>query len=333
MENENDPEKRFWKILNEKGAGIYEESKRTLLEDVNLEDLREPLKYASERYRDLLRPTLIVLSCEAVGGQSEAVVPVATAMTLLGMSLYVLDDIVDGTEYRCFIPTTMGEFGAGKTLITGNLMAVKAFTLLNRADLPPMQRKTLGRLFWRLLRGMAEAEISNLKLRKKERICAKDKLLVMKMRTVNIEACTKAGAILGFGSDEEIDHLGKFGRHLGLILELVDDLAESLNFTLELEEKIKTGSWPYTLTWAENHHQKIGNLLSSIRDEETDPAHIKKMVEGMFESEAISHVRNLSKRFTAKAKDELSSLKDSEAKRALKLIVEAQISFLPLRFS
>jgi len=327
MDNRNDVEKRLWAILNEKGGKIYEESRRILLEDIQLEDLRETLEYASNSYRDLLRPSLIVLSCEAVGGKPETVLPVATTMTLLGMSLYIFDDIVDKTEYRCFLPTTMGKFGTGKTLIAGGLITAKAFTAVNQVNLPPTQRRRLSRLFWGFLRGMAEAEISNLKLRKMERIRSKDKLAVMKMRTLNIEACTKAGAILGFGSNDEIDHLGKFGKHVGLILELVDDLTESLNFTLELKEKIEMGSWPYTLSWAENNSKNIRGLLSSNTDKEADPAYIKKMAEGMFESGAVRHVRELSRKFIARAKNELSSLKESKAKDTLKFIAEAQSSF------
>jgi len=246
--------------------------------------------------------------------------------------LYIFDDIVDKTEYRCFLPTAMGKFGTGKTLIAGGLISAKAFAALNQVNLPPTQRRRLSELFWRFLRGMAEAEISNLKLRKMERIRSKDKLAVMKMRTVNIEACTKAGAILGFGSNDEIGHLGKFGRHLGLILELMDDLTESLNFTLELKEKIESGSWPYTLSWAENNSEKIRNLPSLIIEKEEDPEYIKKIVEEMFESGAVNHVKGLSSRFIRKAKEELLSLKDNEARQTLKFIVEAQSSFLPPRF-
>jgi len=332
MKNKGDLEKRFLEILTEKGAKIQEESKKILLEDIKFEDLVEPLKYASENYRDLLRPTLIVLSCEAVGGNPKGVAEVAITMTLLGMSLYTYDDIVDRTEYRCFVPTTQGKFGVGKTLVSGGLVTAKAFTLLNQVDLPLMQRRRLSKLVWKFLRGMAEAEISNLNLRKKEKIYAKDKFAVMKMRTVNIEACTKAGAILGFGSHSEVNHLGKFGRHLGLILELVDDLTESLNFTLELKGKIRMGSWPYALAWAENHSRNIRNLLMSITDEGADPVYIKKIVQGMFDSGAISQVRDLSVGLIARAKEELSTLEDSEAKRALKFIVEAQSSFLPRMF-
>lgn len=332
MENRPSPEKLFWAILNNKGAKIFEESKRILLEDIESQDLREPLEYASETYRDLLRPTLVVLSCEAVGGKPEIANAVATAMTLLGMSLYIFDDIVDRTEYRCFVPTTMGKFGPGKTLIAGGLITAKAFTHLNQADLPSSQRKRLSRLFWRFLRGMGEAETANLTLRKRRKIWPKDKFAVINMRTVNIEACTTAGAIIGSGTDEEIDHLGKFGRHLGLLLELVDDLIESLNFTVELREKIRLGSWPYILAWAEKHSKSVRNLLSSIIDKEADSAHTKKIVEGMFDSGAIDHVKDLSTSSVTGAKEELSNLGDTEARRMLTLIVESQSSFLPPEF-
>jgi len=332
MENTTNLEKHFWAILNRKGSKIHEESKRILLEDIRSEDLREPMEYASDRYKDLLRPTLIVLSCEAVGGKPGSVDLVATAMMLLGMSLYVFDDIVDGTEYRCFVPTTMGKFGAGRALISGGLVTARAFTLLNEVDLPIVQRRRLSKLFWGFLQGMAEAEVVNLKLRKRKKIRPEDKLAVMKMRTINIEACTRAGAILGFGSDDEIDHLGRFGTHLGLILELVDDLAESLNFTLELGEKIRMGSWPYALSWGEERSKKIRHLLSSSTEKETDPNKIGEIVRGIFESRAVGHVRDLSTRSIVQAKNELSSLRNTEAKKTLEFIVEAQSSFLPPTF-
>ena len=332
MENTTDLEKRFWTILNCKGSKIHEESKRILLEDIRSDDLRETMEYASKRYRDLLRPTLMVLSCEAVGGKAETVDPVAKAMTLVGMSLYIFDDIVDGTEYRCFVPTTMGKFGVGTTLIAGGLVTAKAFTLLNQVDLLPMQRRRVSKLFWRFLRRMAEAEIANLRLRKREKIHAEDKIAVLKIRTVNIEACTSAGAILGSGSNKEIDHLGKFGEYLGLVLELTDDLTESLNLTLELREKIRMGSWPYTLSWAEDHSRKIRDLLSSITEKEMDSHCVEKIVGGIFDSDAVGHITDLSAELTAKAKKELSSLRDTEAKKALELIAEAQSSFLPPTF-
>ena len=329
MKNATDLEKRFWTILNCKGSRIHEESKRILLEDIRFEDLREPMEYASNRYRDLLRPTLMVLSCEAVGGKAEAVNPVAKAMTLLGMSLYIFDDIVDGTEYRCFVPTTMGKFGAGKTLVVGGLVTARAFTLLNKVDLPPAQRRRLSQLFWGFLRGMAEAETANLTLRKKRGIHPEDKLAVMKLRTVQIEACTRAGAILGLGSNEDIGHLGKFGRHLGLILELADDLIESLNFTLELREKIRSGSWPYSLACAENRSQRLRSLISSITNERKDSVFIGEIVGELFESGAVSHIRDLSAEIVRTAVGELSSLKDTSARRALRFIAEVQSSLLP----
>lgn len=325
-----DVRNQLMNLLESKGSSIYREAKEYLLKNVTAESIREPLEYTSKTYTDLLRPALIVLSCESVGIKPRILRPIAVTMTLIGMALYLFDDIIDRTESRCFKPTTTGRFGAGTALITGGLITAKAFTILNQTRMQPEIRKRIIRVFWSLLYKMSVAETMNLKLRRERRMTPQNKFKIMKMRSINIEACTKIGAILGHGSNEEINHLAKYGRYLGTILELTDDLTEALNLTLELEGRIKSGSWPYAIIWAEAHSENVGKIITTIMESERLNSHLTQdLIKEMIKSGTITHIRKKICKYIKKARGELKSLKHSDARKSLEFIVEASLSLIP----
>ena len=66
----------------------------------------------------------------------------------------------------------------------------------------------------------------------------------IKTEAEDLETCLKIGAIIGNGSESEINHLGKYGLYLGIILELCKDFRISVNLTAELAEKIRNGTLP-----------------------------------------------------------------------------------------
>lgn len=328
---EIDLEQRVAKILEVKGLTVLNEARKVMVEDVKNESLRAALQYLAERWNDTLRPSLMALSCEAVGGKPEATKSAATAMTLLCSSMNIYDHIMDRTKFKRFTPTLPGKFGDGLALIVAGLVTAKAFTVLYEhveKEIPTAKRATVDRLFQGFLIKMSEAEAANLNLRRRG-VDVREKFRVLQMQAVDIEACTKIGATIGCGSPLEIKRLGKYGLLLGTLIALREDMWEAFNYTLELADKIKKNALPYVLTWAVNHSEKARNLLSIIAEKEKiGPDDIKKVVEAMFETGAVDHIRKLSRELVGKATNALAELRDCEAKRSLKLVVEAKESML-----
>lgn len=59
-------------MLEERGKQAFEKAKKTMFQDIESEDLKPPIQYLAENLNDLLRPNLISLSCEAVGGKTRS---------------------------------------------------------------------------------------------------------------------------------------------------------------------------------------------------------------------------------------------------------------------
>ena len=327
MSKKSNNEERCRRILEENGAIVADKARTILLEDQGLKDLRPPLEFISKNWRNPLTPAMVRLSCEAVGGRPEETNEAALAMSLISLSLYVWDDIIDKAPFKLFKPTLFGKFGEGTALMIGGLTSAKAFSILNEMDIDKLERQTVTKMFWNLLTKMAKAETVDLRLRKKGNLSSRKKLWKIKTEAADLETCLRIGAILGNGSEDEVRHLGRYGLYLGIILELLKDFHVSINLTLELAEKIRSGALPYSLLWARERSEKIREKLEDLANRNTiEPSDIKEIVEGILETKALNHTMKIIRKYAKKAKEELIELKINNATRTLKFFVEAQLS-------
>jgi geranylgeranyl pyrophosphate synthase len=225
-----------------------------------------------------------------------------------------------------FKPTIFGKFGEGTALMIGGLASAKAFSILNNMEIDKVKLQTVTQLFWDLATRMAQAETTNLKLRKLERYSSKTKIWKIKTEAADLETCLKIGAILGNGSESEVKHLGSYGQCLGIVLELWKDFHVSVNLTLELAKKIRSGALPYSLLWAKDHSDKIRRKLDDLADKTTiEPSDIKEIVQDELEIKALNNAARTIRKFAKKAKEELAEVNNSNhATRTLQLFVEAQ---------
>jgi geranylgeranyl pyrophosphate synthase len=316
---------RCHKILEKNGGIVADRARTILLEDPTLKDLRPPLEFVSKNWRDPLTPSLMGLSCEAVGGRSDVTYQAALAMSLMNLSFYVWDDMVDKAPSKLFKPTLYGKFGEGAALVIGGLASAKAFSILSQMNLDETKRQAITNLFWNLWAKIAKAETVNLRLRRQRDFSPRKKLWVIKMHASDLETCLRIGAVLGNGSEDEVKHLGRYGLYLGIILELWKDFHVSINLTLSLADKIRSGALPYSLRWARERCEKIRKKLEDLTNRNTvRPSDIKEVVEHILETKALNNTMKTIRKFTNKAGEEVFKLKENKATRTLKFFVEAQ---------
>jgi geranylgeranyl pyrophosphate synthase len=316
------------KILEDNGGFIADKARTILLEDPTLKDLRQPLEFISKNWRDLT-PSFMRLSCEAVGGRSNETDDAAVASCLMNLSFYVWDDIIDNGRFRSFKPTLFGKFGVGIALIIGGLASAKAFSILNEMPMDKKRRHLIGKLIWGLWAKMAQGETATFRLPNKKTSSLNGKLWKIKTQAADLETCLKIGAIIGKGSKAEINHLGKYGLYLGIILELCKDFRVALNLTEELPERIKSGALPYSTLWASQRSQSLQEKLSALAGKGvTKQEFIREIVQGTLATGALDHAAKTITIYTEKAKSELFYLKKSNATQTL----ESFVSFQPRLF-
>ena len=315
--NQTKTEQTFDQILEKYGGKIASKARVILLEDPTLKDLREPLEFLRKRWYDRT-PALVRLSCEAVGGNAEDSETVALALTLMNLCFTIWDDVIDNARYKRFMPTVFGKFGQETAIILGGIASAKAFSILNKT-MQAEKRKRITDAIWKMWSRMASIESIAVEMRNKGVFRSKNKLWKMRSGAINLGTFLTIGAIVGNGSNEEINHLTMYGRHLALILGLEEDFKISLNLSVELAERIRNRRLPYATLWAVEHSAPLKTLFEKFAGN-TEDSLIEEFVEMFLSTNVGSVVSKKIEKNRKLAQLQLRTLPDTSAKDTLNLL-------------
>jgi len=259
MPNKNDEksiseklEKQTRELLREKGLESLEAAKKLVLEEkLECSEMNEALEYFMTQYwQDLTTPALLSLSCEAVGGNANDVKPIAAPLILISGAIDIHDDIVDRSKTKDGRATVVGIFGQEIALIVGDFLLGNGFILLNKTceRIPNAKLSLIIENIKNALSELADAESLEILLQRKKIIKPDEYLHVVRKKAADIEGLMKVGAIIGGGSKKEIKALGKYGRCLGTLSILRDDLID-LTDPKEVRHRIKYECLPFPLLY------------------------------------------------------------------------------------
>jgi len=243
------------KLLEERGRKPLEMVRKAILEEeIESKEVKEALRYfITEYWHDLARPTLMSICCEAVGGDPNATIPFAVPLSLISGALDIQDDIIDQSKTKHGRPTVYGKYGKEIALLTADALLFKGFTLLNQACLEiPKEKaskiiKTIKDMFYEL----GDAEALELNLRGRTDITPEEYLHIIRKKAADVEAHTKIAAILGNAQKEAEEILSHYGRILGMIIILRDEIIDTLDLK-ELSHRLKREHLPLPLIYYTN---------------------------------------------------------------------------------
>jgi len=242
------------KLLEERGRKALEMARKTVLEEeIECKEAREALRYfMTEYWHDVARPALLSLACEAVGGDPNITTPIAIPMTLISGAIDIHDDIIDQSKIKGSRPTVLGKFGKDIALLVGDALLFKGFTLLYEAvekEIPAEKVVVVVDIIKNTFFELGDAEALELQFRGRMDVTPEQYLRVVRKKAADVQAHTRISAILGGGSKEEIEALSKYGRLLGMLIILRDDLIDMIDIR-EARHRIKKECLPLPLLYA-----------------------------------------------------------------------------------
>jgi len=243
------------KLMEERGRKPLEMARKAILEEkIESKKVKEALHYfMTEYWHDLARPTLMSICCEAVGGDPNATIPFAVPLSLISGALDIQDDIIDQSKTKHGRPTVYGKYGKEIAILTADALLFKGFTLLHEAytQIPKEKAlkimKTIKDMFYEL----GDAEALELNLRGRTDITPEEYLHIIRKKAADVEAHTKIAAILGNAQKEAEEILSHYGRILGMIIILRDEIIDTLDLK-ELSHRLKREHLPFPLIYYAN---------------------------------------------------------------------------------
>ncbi|MBH5337837.1 polyprenyl synthetase family protein [Streptomyces pactum] len=170
-----------------------------------------------------VRPALAVLSAEAAGAPAEAGVPGAVAVELVHNFSLLHDDLMDGDEQRRHRDTVWKVHGPAQAILVGDALFALAGEIL--LELGTVEAGRAARRLTAATRKLIDGQAQDLAYEHRERVSVAECLEMEGNKTGALLACaTSIGAVLGGADDRTADTLERYGHHLGLAFQAVDDL-------------------------------------------------------------------------------------------------------------
>ncbi|MGH3693032.1 MAG: family 2 encapsulin nanocompartment cargo protein polyprenyl transferase [Pseudonocardiaceae bacterium] len=170
-----------------------------------------------------IRPTLVLLSAQAVGGTAAAALPAATAVELVHNFSLVHDDVMDGDLTRRHRRTAWSVFGVNKAILLGDALLALALEVLAGSGHPAAMEGT--RMLSAAVQDLVEGQCADLAFEQRVQVEPSECVRMAELKTATLMACACAvGACFGGGDPERVGQLRRFGAHLGLAFQHVDDL-------------------------------------------------------------------------------------------------------------
>ncbi|XP_076917902.1 geranylgeranyl pyrophosphate synthase, chloroplastic-like [Bidens hawaiensis] len=231
--------------------------KSYLLEKANLVNqaldaaipVRDPVKiHESMRYSVLaggkrVRPVLCIAACELVGGNELAAMPAACAVEMIHTMSLMHDDLpcMDNDDFRRGKPTNHMVFGEEVAVLAGDALLSFSFEHIATATqgvAPDNILRAIGELAKCIgSEGLVAGQVVDICSEGADVGVGHLEFIHLHKTAALLEGSVVLGAIMGGGSDREIEKLRRFARSIGLLFQVVDDI---LDVTKSSEELGKT---------------------------------------------------------------------------------------------
>jgi geranylgeranyl diphosphate synthase type II len=180
-----------------------------------------------------LRPLLTLLAARRFGGAEAAALDAGCAVEMVHAASLVLDDLpcMDDAALRRGQPATHRAFGEDTAILAAIGLLNHAYGLM--AALPDVDDARRGRLVTLLVQavgsqGLVGGQERDLHVRHVHTAAEEVDELNHQKTGVLFVAALEAGAILGGASEEAVAGMRRFGRHLGLAFQTLDDLLDTI---------------------------------------------------------------------------------------------------------
>ncbi|MCP4358164.1 MAG: polyprenyl synthetase family protein [Chloroflexi bacterium] len=175
-----------------------------------------------------IRPVLLLLVCQAAGGDWQQAVPAAAAIELLHNFSLIHDDIEDASPTRRGRKTVWQIWGIEQAINTGDAMFALAHIAMNRLH----DRGVSANIVVRALRRfdetcvrLTQGQQADMAFETRDTVMVDEYLDMITGKTaVLLSLCAELGALIAGQNKQTVSHYTQFGLDAGLAFQVIDDI-------------------------------------------------------------------------------------------------------------
>lgn len=188
-------------------------------------DLSEGSLYVLTAPGKRVRSTLLLLSCQAVGGSIKDALGAATAIEMLHNFTLVHDDVMDNAPSRRGRATVHIKWNLSNAILVGDVILGLAYRSLLRSTRD--STREVAQLLTEGFIGVCEGQALDVEYEHRTKISLEDYFRMISGKTGKlISVAVELGAVIGNGTSSQVRTLRKFGAHIGRAFQIQDDLLD-----------------------------------------------------------------------------------------------------------
>ncbi len=204
--------------------------------------LLEAMRYSLLAGGKRLRPILVMSFAEAVGGNGTDALPAAAAIEMIHTYSLIHDDLpcMDNDDYRRGRLTCHKVYGEDIATLAGDALQPAAFRTLAQMQGDPARILRCAAILAEAAgeNGMVAGQVLDL-LGERRSLNEAQLRQVHRHKTGDlIRAACQMGAVLGGGSEAQIEAAGNFAMALGMAFQIRDDMLDEIGSQQELGKPI-----------------------------------------------------------------------------------------------
>ena len=199
--------------------------------------LYQPIIYAMSAGGKRIRPTLLLLCCDAFGGDVREAMSAAAAVEMFHNFTLLHDDIMDNAMVRRGKPSVYAEWGENVAILSGDAMMIYAYKLLR--NIPDEKLPRILSIFSEMALQVCEGQQYDMDFEQLQKVSVAEYMNMIELKTsVLLAGSAMIGALMGDASEEDARKIYRYALELGLAFQLQDDLLDSYGSEQTLGKRI-----------------------------------------------------------------------------------------------
>lgn len=279
--------------------------------------LQQALDHIRQRAGKRMRPILILLMARNYGSVTDVTQHAAVGLELLHTASLVHDDVVDESRERRGQESVNALYDNKVAVLVGDYILSTALLSVSYTH-----SEKIVRYLAELGRTLSDGEILQLSSIDNEEISEETYYNIIKNKTAALfEACSAIGALSAGASDEEVERAKLFGRQLGIIFQIRDDIFDYYNDEKEIGKPtgndMTEGKLTLPVIYALRHtgDKAMLELAHKVKNHTISSDEIKTLVDFTISNGGIEYADKRMWEFHAKAEEFLNNDVSDEAIR------------------
>uniref|UniRef100_A0A0D9UZ24 Geranylgeranyl pyrophosphate synthase n=1 Tax=Leersia perrieri TaxID=77586 RepID=A0A0D9UZ24_9ORYZ len=260
----------FERYLSSRADAVNDALDRAVPVGTAPDRLGESMRYSVLAGGKRVRPVLAVAACELVGGDADAATPVACAAEMIHTSSLIHDDMpcMDDDDLRRGRASNHVAFGEPTALLAGDALLALAFHHAAAGSAARGLGSAAG------AGGVAAGQAGDKYSEGAAHVSLATLEYIHVHKTARLmEASAVSGAIVGGGTDAEVERVRRYARCVGLLFQVVDDVldvtgtSEQLGKTAGKDVEADKATYPKLLGGVDQARAYAAELLAMAEAE------------------------------------------------------------------